>query len=185
MFMLYIWNGKFLKAYSIIYFMLMVWACVLAESHIVGGGGNSDISLWSSGSSWAPLSTEHTLNMAFFSALLVCPWFASGYFLPKGTLFKILLTLHFIFGVLVFLAYSGNIFAFQFFGPNLTDYQMDFKEFPPAPVDKYASHFFAYYVGPIVLIYDIILLVFALIGTNRLNDKQQIIIPDANSDMGK
>ena len=170
--MFYIWNGKFLKAYSVIYFMLMIWACVIAESHIVGGGGNSDVSLWSSESRWSSQSTGNTINMIFFTALWVCPWFASGCLLPKGTFFKILLTLHFIIGLLIFILYVGGIFSFHFFG-SPQDYEMQVKELAHAPIDKYTSGFLAYFFGPIILLYDIIMMVFGLIGADKSRDNSK------------
>ena len=36
-------SPMFWAVYSILYFILMMAACIIAEGHMIGGGGNSDI----------------------------------------------------------------------------------------------------------------------------------------------
>ncbi|MBE6253914.1 MAG: hypothetical protein E7105_00115 [Prevotella sp.] len=38
-------SHTFWVVYSILYFILMMAACIIAEGHMVGGGGNSDSTL--------------------------------------------------------------------------------------------------------------------------------------------
>ena len=40
-------SPKFWGVYSIVYFVLMMIACVIAEGHVTGGGGESDVTPFS------------------------------------------------------------------------------------------------------------------------------------------
>jgi hypothetical protein len=51
----------------------MMAACIIAEGHMIGGGGNSDITVWAFDWHWDSLAKLNTDYMLCFLIILILP----------------------------------------------------------------------------------------------------------------
>lgn len=143
----------FWVVYSILYFILMMAACIIAEGHMVDGGGNSDITVWAFDWHWDSLAKLNTDYMLRFLIILILPWLFAIKLPPKGWIYSSLLIIHFIFGLLLLIVYVGGVLY------GLTaDTDAHFNDWfgegiYPSPVDKYTSYILLYFFGPFLYVY--------------------------------
>jgi hypothetical protein len=148
-------SHTFWGVYSILYFILMMAACIIAEGHMIGGGGNSDITVWAFDWHWDSLANLNTDYMLCFLIILILPWLFAIKLPLKGRIYSSLLILHFIFGVLLLILYVGGVLY------GLTaDTDAHFNDWYgegiyPSPVDKYTSPILLYFFGPFLFVYGV------------------------------
>lgn len=83
----------FWAVYTILYFILMMAASVIAEGYMIGGGGNSDITVWAFQWHWDSVAEMNCVDMFRFLLILIFPWLFSIKFPPKGRIYSALLIL--------------------------------------------------------------------------------------------
>ena len=103
-------SPKFWGVYSIVYFVLMMIACVIAEGHVTGGGGESDVTVWAfDWQGWNSMNTADTFKMFCFLIIQMLPWLLAIIAPPKGKIYSVLLLLHLIIGLLLAIIYVGEV----------------------------------------------------------------------------
>ena len=156
---------KYLILYSFVYAVLMIAACIYAELHITGGGGQSDITIWLyEASEWQSVNSLNLFFMIVFVATLIAPWIIlslCGY--PSIKVYGLLLGLHLMIGVIILCFYAGGSF-----GQSLWPIGSDWESigYYPSPIDKYTCSILFDFVCPFFLAYGGILLIVAYIGRN-------------------
>ncbi|MBQ4632481.1 MAG: hypothetical protein IJB46_03935 [Prevotella sp.] len=153
----------FWAVYTILYFILMMVASVIAEGHMIGGGGNSDITVWAFQWHWDSVAEMNCVDMFCFLLILIFPWLFSIKIPPKGRIYSALLILHFIFGLFLLIIHVGGVLY------GLTaDTDVHFDDWSgegiyPSPVDKYTSLILLNFFGPILFVYGGIVVMIRLI----------------------
>ena len=148
-------SHTFWVVYSILYFILMMAACIIAEGHMIGGGGNSDITVWAFDWHWDSLAKLNADYMLCFLIILILPWLFAIKLPLKGRIYSSLLILHFIFGVLLLIIYvSGVLYGIT---ADADAYFNDWfgEGIYPSPVDKNTSLILLYFFGPFLFVYGV------------------------------
>lgn len=149
-------SPMFWAVYSISYFILMMAACIIAEGHMVSGGGNSDITVWAFDWHWDSLAKLNTDYMLCFLIILILPWLFAIKIPPKGRIYSSLLIMHFIFGLLLLIIYVGGV-LYGLIADTDTHFNDWYGEgIYPSPVDKYTSIILLYFFGPLLFVYGVI-----------------------------
>lgn len=149
-------SPMFWAVYSILYFMLMMAACIIAEGHMVGGGGNSDITVWAFDWHWDSLTKENIDYMFCFLIILILPWLFAIKIPPKGRIYSSLLIIHFIFGLLLLIIYVGGVLYGLTADTDTHFNDWDGVGIYPSPVDEYTSIILLYIYGPLLFVYGVI-----------------------------
>lgn len=147
---------KILLFYSFVYTLLMIAACIYAELHISGGGGQSDVTIWLyEASEWQKINSLDLFYMIVFIATLTAPWIVlslRGF--PSKKVFGLLLGLHLMLGVIILCLYAGLSFG-QAIWPMGCDWES--IGYYPSPIDKYAIWILFDFLCPFFLLYGGIL----------------------------
>lgn len=160
-------SPKFWGVYSVVYFVSMIIACFIAHSHIEGGGGESDITVWAFQSHWSSFAGFSTVCMLYFLIIQVSPWLLAIKFTPNGGIYSKLLFLHFMLGLLPAIIYVGGAIY------GLTaDMDAHFDDWYgmgiyPSPIGKDTSVFLAYFWGPVMFLYGLFVSIIGMASTEK------------------
>lgn len=145
------------------YFFLMTVACIIAEGHLIGGGGNSDVTVWSFQWQWSSIAELHTFYMVSLLFIIIFPWLYATYNPPQKKSYSVLLSIHLILNLLLGIIYIGSVM----YGL-LTDVDSHFDDWSgvgiyPSPIDKYESEILLHFYGPIAFIFGLIVTLIGII----------------------
>lgn len=145
------------------YFFLMTASCIIAEGHLTGGGGNSDVTIWSFQWQWSPIAELDTIYMVCFLFIIIFPWLYAAYNPPQKKLYLVLLSIHMILNLLLGIIYIGGVM-----NGLLADVDSHFDDWSgvgiyPSPIDKYTSGILLHFYGPIAFIFGLIVTLIGII----------------------
>ena len=156
-------SKRFWNLYTLGYFVLMTIACIITEGHLMGGGGNSDVTVWSFQWQWTLITGWHTIIMVCFLFVLIFPWLYAAYNPPQKTLYSVLLSIHLIFSLLLAIIYIGCVWDALLADVDLHYDDWNGEGIYPSPIDKYTSLIFLVFCGPIVFVYGLIVILVGMI----------------------
>lgn len=145
---------EILLTYCTMYFMVMMGIILFAESHISGGGGESDITVWRGEA--GSIDSGNMCSIFLFLIVLMFPWVHAAFCMSKSKVYWVLFALHVIVGLLFIIAFVWHIlpFAFMNVGPDCDTWNGD--GLYPSPYDKYTGMILLCFAGPILFVYGLI-----------------------------